>query len=79
MEIPFKKFKELWHHETFMEGAFGLEQDFDAYLDDPTTDFEDNLYEHEINQYMIPTFGDDKAIEDYLIAEILEQGVYEND
>lgn len=34
-EMSFKEFKEYWETETTMEGAFGLDQDFSAIIDDP--------------------------------------------
>lgn len=56
--MSFDKFKEQWHKDTFMEGAFGAEQDFEAYIDDPETDLDDEIYGKEIMEYMFPVLDE---------------------
>ena len=68
-KMSFNEFKKAWYRDTFMEGAFGLDQDFDAYVDDPTTG-DDELYDFEIFGYMFPVFNTDEDIENYLMEEI---------
>lgn len=50
----FDDFETMWQEETFLIGAFGLDQDITAYLDDPLTgegDYPFDKYSCEINRY----------------------------
>lgn len=59
------RFSDWWKEETFLEGAFGP-MDFDEYLDDPETGYDDPIfavYSKEITDYMLLT---DIGLEEYI-------------
>lgn len=59
MKNNFDIFVEKWNEETFLKGAFGLEQELDAYLDHPEAT---NPFEDELNDYLFPVSDDEELI-----------------
>ena len=54
-EREFEKFERKWRAETFLSGAFGLDQDIEVFLDDPECGVGNpafDMYADEFNDYL---------------------------